>query len=403
MNDATRFSRLRHLFRPSRGNDATAMEFDRQLDALVTGMPAPAPDAASLDTDRARVDVLTATFLQAASLRTAQEVAMTASGRTKARIWEDIMSATASPSLSPAARPFAGPPPSSNSTPIRNVGRSIRTWTARFSPVLNVAMVALMILTLVLGAFAVTNRGGWHPNGGPSGNNLAMLPATVEGTPVAQVDLPTAADCTVKPLTVDEVIDRIKHPYPFYPESPATPVPSQAVYTQPKSGPLSTKDLAEISDVQRQFDACILKGSPFQLWALIIQGSRFWADIVKAYPPLTSEATVRSDLEELLESGNDPNVVNKTRLLIYSPKSLNPYGLPLVNPDPAASIYTEEGPTNVIAPTAEVATLYYDPNNPTAAPTNTPFDQMVQPWFYRWDYSTDSWKIDDIGILEARG
>lgn len=220
---------LRHPIHPSDADDAVAVEFDRQLDAWVTGTPAPEPDATSTASDRARLDRLTSAFQQAAAMDTASRErteSTSGHGATKQDIWEDIMSATTA--TTPASSRSSGPFKDTLWTEKRVEGSLPRAvprhkrsgsrgaWMPHLSPVLNVAMVAIMLLTLGLGAFVVTGGsdrwgiGGDGNEPGPGVNGLASLPAGLQGTPVAESDLPTAAECTVTPLTVDQVMDRIK-------------------------------------------------------------------------------------------------------------------------------------------------------------------------------------------------
>ncbi|HWV35740.1 MAG TPA: hypothetical protein VNZ55_08905 [Thermomicrobiales bacterium] len=443
----TAYRRLRFLrnpIRPSDADDAVAVEFDRQLDAWVTGTPAPEPVATSTASDRARLDRLTSTFRQAAAMDTAgRERAESTSGHaaTQQDIWEDIMSATTAkiPRSSRPSGPFEDTPwmeqrvegSLPHAVPPRKRSGARGAWMPHLSPVLNVAMVAIMLLTLGLGAFVVTggsDRWGIGGNGndpGPGVNGLASLPAGLQGTPVATGDLPTASECTVTPLTVDQVMDRIKgtSSYPSVEmatkaaagstgtgaaptvasvqgnarlNNGETPV---AMATPAQTGPQrpSAEMLAEITAAHRQFVACVLKGDQFQVWALIDPESVYWRNFLNTYPPFTDEATVRADMEALADgsAGLDSLIPNVTNMLL-----IDRY-LPTVNPDPDASLLkydltTENGILRVVI----VGMIYHYPDGTARA---IPREEMATNWVYTWNQETNSWMVTVIGLDANRG
>jgi len=443
----TAYRRLRFLrnpIRPSDADDAVAVEFDRQLDAWVAGTPAPEPVATSIASDRARLDRLTSAFQQAAAMDTASRERTESTfghAATKQDIWEDIMSATTA-KIPGSSRPgglFEDTPWTEQrvegslprAVPLHKRSGARGAWMPHLSPVLNVAMVAIMLLTLGLGAFVVTggsDRWGIGGNGndpGPGVNGLASLPAGLQGTPVASTDLPTASECTVTPLTVDQVMDRIKgvSSYPSVematkaaagstgtdtaptvapergnalPNNGETPV---AMATPAQTGPQhpSAEMLAEITEAHRQFVACVLKGDQFQVWALIDPESVYWREFVNMYPPFTDEATVRADLEALAQGTDKPGSLlpNVTNMLV-----VDRY-LPTVNPDPDASLLkydmtTENGILRVVV----VGMIYHYSDGTERA---VPREEMATNWVYTWNQETNTWMVTVIGLDANRG
>ncbi|MGI8482810.1 MAG: hypothetical protein ACR2OU_00980 [Thermomicrobiales bacterium] len=408
---------FRKPFRPSDANDAVAVEFDQQLDAWAMGTPAPKPGVTSTATDQARLEDLTSAFRQATAMAmdaATQDASRPSTEHAKKIIWEDIMSATtpristntATPVLNPIGSRWADS--KRNSRPLGRDGNQdrSRSWFPHLSPVLNAAMVAIMLLTLGLGAFAVTggsDRWGLGGNGNDSGDphGLASLPAGSQGTPVAANDLPTADECTVMPLTVDQVMDRIKGET----SSTASSSPTTFSATPGPTGSPSDEMLQQISTAHREFIACVLKGDQLQVWALIHPNSGYWGEFLSSYSPFTDEATVRTDLEALASGSLNPasRLPNVTNML-----SLD-MALPLVNPDPNATLLkynfmTDAGPDRL----AFVGMIYRYPydearSSPDSAPRAIPRADMAVTWAYSWNRDTDSWMVSTIGIDSYRG
>ncbi|MGB3330343.1 MAG: hypothetical protein WBA46_15390, partial [Thermomicrobiales bacterium] len=178
---------------------------------------------------------------------------------------------------------------------------------------LNAAMAAVLVLVLGLSAWAVTEHSwggsGDDPGGAGVPGGLASLAALdPNATPAAQGILPSADECTIQPLTVDQVMERIKNAGPQKPkegEVASTPVP--IIGTPPllhKVTPQQT-DIDAIAKVQREFVACSIKGDLLQVWAFYAPESEFWRNFLDSYPPFADETTVRADIEAYVNGGEN--------------------------------------------------------------------------------------------------
>lgn len=290
---------------------------------------------------------------------------------------------------------------STNSTSPRRPTR----WLPTLSPVLNVAMVAIMLLTLGLGAFTVTggsDRWGLGGNGndpGPGGvNGLASPPATRPGIPPGKSLLPSLGDCAVTPLTIDQVMDRIKGPFPGEAGYPIAEV--RLLSTPVYNGSPSQETIDQIAVVHREFMACIMKGNMFQIWTFFKPGSDYWRNILQYYPRFVDEATIRTDLEKV-NLGERVEQLAVT-LGIDAPQ----FSIPVVNPDPTASAIqveaeTDKGRKSIIT----VSMLYYNTRDYSATPvlagSQTP-NSLYNPWVYEWDAASRTWKVRVPGIEGVR-
>lgn len=411
--------RLRHIlrsFRPSDANDAVAMEFDRQLDAWATGTPAPTPTTSRSSDEHARLAGLTSAFQQVAAMdATMRERKETSTEHVKKIIWEDIMSAIApeiSPneSFAPRGTHDLRHHVASGITRTHNqLGRNrlgLRRLLPTLSPVLNVAMVAIMLLTLGLGTFVITggnDRWGNGSNGDDPGNpnGLASLPANVQGTPIAGGSLPTADECTVAPLTVDEVMDRIDGPFPGesgYPVKEVRLLATPLSATSPEGAPPTVATIDQIAIVHRELMACIIKGDMFQIWTFFAPTSEYWKNILQFYPRFVDEATVRADLEKVAAGEQVRQLKDNLGFVGLR------FQVPLVNPDPSASKMTIDSETDQgRMQSVAVAMLYYRTDDPTAAPSNIPISEYVTPWIYEWEQESESWKVSLPGVEMNRG
>lgn len=183
----------------------------------------------------------------------------------------------------------------------------------RWHVALNVTLAAVLIVAIGTGIWRVTDGTLDFNIGDDSGGNRAtgMAPETrvwtpeaADATPDGDADrplLPIADECTVEPLTVDEVLWYIEDPGAANRsrtmEQPATPQVEAASTQAPLvtsgigdpvsiveafppdplaarsipdfvPGPASPAQLAAIAEVQRMWMACVLADSPFQRWAL---------------------------------------------------------------------------------------------------------------------------------------
>ncbi len=415
-NGIIRYRLSRIPFRPSGANDAVAMEFDRQLDAWATGTPAPEPTASRSSDEHARLAGLTSAFQQAAAMdATMLDRTEFSTAHAKTIIWEDIMSATTASvtpvNPSPGTRSVTGyTHEHPGDTRAHNQwGRNwlgLRRLLPTLSSVLNVAMVAIMLLALGLGTFVITggnDRWGNESSGDDPGNpnGLASLPANVQGTPIAGGSLPTADECTVAPLTVDEVMDGIDGPFPGeagYLSEEIRPLATPLSATPTEGGPLTAATIDQIAIVHREFMACIIKGDMFQIWSFFAPASEYWRTILRFYPRFVDEATVRADLEKVAAGEQVRELTDNLGFVALQ------FQVPLVNPDPSASMMTINRETDQgRMRSVEVAMLYYRTDDPTAAPSNIPISEYVTPWIYEWEQESESWKVSLPGVEMNRG
>ena len=399
-----------------------SIAFDRWLDAELGGRPAPGADikqAHSLsDADRSAFASLTETFRRIDRLDTrATGRGGSPDTRLQADIWEDIMQATLSlPSGEPST--LAAPVPSGIPvrSPIPHAGRDRRTRTggfAQLSPVLNVAMAALLVLVLGLSAWTLAGT-RWAGNGPGNTNDpggfasLAALDPNATPASTTQGILPTADECTIAPLTIDQVMERIKGPFPGSIDNVPVVESSPIAYGTPpllRNVPPQQADIDAIAKVQREFVACSIKGDLLQVWAFYAPSSEFWRSFLDRYPRFVDEATVRADLEAYLQGEQNLFLPGLGWDGVWAGDgSAIPGGLPLVNPDPQASLtigdqMTSQGRVADIV----VSMLYYNPDKPDAAPQYIPREQMAKVWVYEWDEASRMWMISQVGLDANRG
>jgi hypothetical protein len=176
-----------------------------------------------------------------------------------------------------------------------------------------VTLAAVLAILLATAGTAWIQRdrlgfgGGDDPE--PLSYGIFMLPNGQE-VEVAY-DVPTEEDCTVEPLTVDEVMAKLVEPYYWPGQSDAketaiamlesgTPLPQPELerdYTLPEP------TYADVAAVQREWVACALYGTPFQRWAMETH-LRMQEDFRRLYLPVFDLALIRQDLEDLA-AGNE--------------------------------------------------------------------------------------------------
>jgi hypothetical protein len=120
--------------------------------------------------------------------------------------------------------------------------------------------------------------------------------------------VPDPSECTVEPLTVDEVMARFQGPQSYGPR-PGTPGPSTPTVSQRENGDLRYNGpdqgiVDEIEAAHRQWLACHLAGDLFRAWALEAT-SMVQATIFGIYGPQFSPETLRSDLERFAAGDTD--------------------------------------------------------------------------------------------------
>ncbi len=222
-------------------------------------------------------------------------------------------------------------------------------WDRAFSA----ALVAAIVLALSTGIWRAGDGFGDFGNGGDSGSEQqaafapdtrVWTPEASEATPEAEDEralLPTAEECTVEPLTVDDVLWYIDDPIgatmSHDMDQPATPDPNiesapmeptvppdgfivdgELVWSTPGSepdplvaspppvftpGPASAEQFAAVAEVQRMWMACVLADSTFQRWALE-SPSLVLEQVMPLIPTFASRDEARLILEAVEAGGN---------------------------------------------------------------------------------------------------
>lgn len=184
--------------------------------------------------------------------------------------WEDIMSAH--PGTLEAPGVGATDHHASRSS-VSNIAH-IRTWERAA----NALLIAALVLALAAGLWrAADNLGFGNGNQPPDGESIPFggaLPRDDNGNVDPSV-LPVAEDCTVEPLTVDEVLSYIDEPFGSTAGTPAgSPDPgsegeelSPSVTPAPPR-PIARNDLEGIAQAHRMWMSCVLAESYFRVWAL---------------------------------------------------------------------------------------------------------------------------------------
>lgn len=271
-------------------------QFDTWLDAYVAGRSTPASRKASTSEN---ADVLEAARqIHGMARQAEQNTDINLPIATLPRNWKNFMN-THTIRIGPE---LAHPSPSrrtvSDPRPYRGA-----LWHVAF----NVALAALVVLTIGTGIWRATDGSNGLNGGGPSGGDQqsAFAPETREWTPAASDVtpdqgegmplLPSAEECTVEPLTIDEVLWYVEDPIGASRsreiEQSATPDPNvhpgqagstpgaeqgpshtDRLFASPPAafvpGPASPEQLTAIAGVQRMWMACALADSPLQRWAL---------------------------------------------------------------------------------------------------------------------------------------
>lgn len=286
-------------------------QFDTWLDAYVAGMSTPASRAAS-DSETSEVRAAARQFhgLAHGAERSPTLIPYVTT-------WEDFMHSESIGTAAELAPPVLSESPH-RSRIVRPVAPHQPAWDRAFSA----ALVAAIVLALTTGFWRASDGFNNFGNGGDSGGNQhgAFAPDTRVWTPEAseatpepaeeRALLPTAEECTVEPLTVDDVLWYIDDPLGATVsrdmDQPATPkantesdpleptvapdgfiVDGELVWATPgleqdlppdpllaspppvfTPGPASAEQLAAVAEVQRMWMACVLADSTFQRWAL---------------------------------------------------------------------------------------------------------------------------------------
>ncbi len=296
--------------------------FNQWLDAVVSGRSTPPITASDAPLQEA-----TAAARQLHDLAPAAGIAPF--HRSLPPTWEEFMHThrlDASPSVTRnLAGSVSGNAPWTGSS---KVFAAANARPVRFAS--NVLLAAIVLAVLFAGAWRAADSFRSAPPEEPSTIPFGAFNQD-DSTPAAEADVdllaPATADqCTITPLTVDEVVAIVRDPWAT--NEGRTSAESTPVREIPSAGTVSstlylaTPDIApdairpdEFADMEtlaavtatfHMFEACIEANSYFQVWAtwhpVLLQQS-----ILAALPPLTSEDDLRAVLTDLEANGpGDP-------------------------------------------------------------------------------------------------
>jgi hypothetical protein len=183
--------------------------------------------------------------------------------------------------------------------PAPSVQRPCINWNA----IASATLVALIVATIGVGGWRVYGELGG--SGGP--NQPAHTPfgafvqddATPEPDPLG-ASIATAEECTVEPLTIDQVVQITYDPH--------AGTPGTALYQEigeyPSPAYASDVALAGATSTFHMFEACIEANSYFQVWALL-SPTLLQEYMLAILPPLTGEEEFRAILADLEANGQD--------------------------------------------------------------------------------------------------
>lgn len=374
-----------------------AASLDHDLDALVTGTPEhdhasdPTSDpATSADLRRA------AHQFHGLAARADRRAEGVATQQTLDSIWENVMN-THVPSSTTITSPATLIPGRRPRPHLRRPAISPRA--IRWHRVANGLLAAVLILAIGTGLWRATN--GFDP--GEGGSDALPALTAQDATPDAstRVDLPTADDCTVEPLTIDQVIAITRDPLGYYvrKQTAGTSTPSAMEATaiaerrveqasmMERSG-ITPEIIEATSATQRQWVACVMKGSYFQKWALEYP-STVRDEITRALPVLTSEEEARSMLQELQHGGTLPGMPPLTQQFEN--------GVPLIDPDPAHSLYNVSSDGTWAG--VDAASIIYDRdgNMLQRLEVSGRITNGYVPWHFTRLGDTGPWLIETVG------
>lgn len=206
----------------------------------------------------------------------------------------------------------------------------------------NILLAAALILAVSAGIWRATGGVSFGIGGGPPDQptvpfgGFVNQDATPEVSAVDPAAMPKAEDCTVQPLTVDEVIHILQQRNPSTGWFPSIATPRNSA--TPGSDPAIPGDyptevqITDVTAVQQMWKSCALAKSWFQMWA-VETPALVQEQVLKALPPLTGEQEARS----LLESLEDGELVDG--FSIPRPYTM----LNFIDPDPLNSWLFDQG------------------------------------------------------------
>jgi hypothetical protein len=141
-------------------------------------------------------------------------------------------------------------------------------------PSSRIAAILAIVLAGTLTAYVQRDRLGFG-GGGNEPERLSYAEATGEdpSDPGLVYDVPSAEECTVEPLTVDQVMQKLdsRVDTAYLREARATTMAEFGTPDFPGMEPvleMPQETFDELAAIQREWLACALYGSPFQRWAL---------------------------------------------------------------------------------------------------------------------------------------
>jgi hypothetical protein len=309
-------------------------QFDNWLDDVVRGESTPGDDAAADDNTAGSAQLRAAARqihdLAAQSDRVTDD---SATGDRLDRILEQVMMNTGAMTAGGGAGVRTGAAVSGNSRNGRTVPLLARH---RWQGIVNTVVAAALILGLSVGVwltFQGMNGGEGDDPGSVPVAGLTQGDSTPQTTDV--FDPPSAEDCKVEPLTVDEVMAIVDNPagkgYESEEQMRAQSTPPMNVANDKRGDqhniPPSQEAVDAISAVHREWQACVLAGSYFQLWALSDPMLVFREVTGLLYPTYRTREEGRALLEELRDTGSAGNLgPPESRILLYD-----------IDPDPTHS------------------------------------------------------------------
>lgn len=328
--------------------------FANWLDAFVSGKSTPATEPALEESSDAAEDrQLREAARQFHGLVSLADRQLGSSATTDRldQIWEHVVATSGTATVA-----TVGAIPDSNPERYRHAGRTTSSRIGqRWHSAINGVLAAVLILGLTFGiwkTFGNLNGGGseeptqlsalLNQEGTPENEPTPTVEMLGTPAPVAIEDLPAAEDCTVEPLTVDEVLEIVDFD---------TTIGRNSVYglegasayvgSGAEDQPIDTRDTLNpethnlVSGVLWEWNACVMADSWFQVWALMPAGSIRGMVTETLYPVYVTRDEGRVLLERVQAEGKAGN------LQLPSVTWSLELGIELVDPDPANSRFAD--------------------------------------------------------------
>lgn len=380
---------------PDNPTQFDANQFDAWLDAFVAGPSTPAavePEPASPD--------LAAAQSAARQVHELADVAATAhaSPPPSTASWEEILMSTV------ATTPTTVPP-----SPVP-IGAHHRTRTRRMETVNRILSIAAVLAILIAGAStAWLNRSHLGFGGGGDEPHSYLAAITLPSGQEVNITytVPTKEDCTVTPLTVDQVMTRLqtrtnpippKASPPSEAESATMATPSSA-FPKGNNSEMTQETFDTLKANQVEWLACSLYGSPFQRWALE-SNEMVQQEFQAAYMPVFDIAAIRADLEKL---------ANGEEVSHFTAPVLTPDGyLPMVI-DARVGYYTvmsydDKASISILWMRADgqrlqpFGTTAEDPNLQPYIKASRVEQSLPNVWTFRLNKATGDWLLDSLTV-----